>query len=92
MPDHPVALALIERAGPLATSSANRSGEPETYEADDVAVAFADSDLLDVILDGGAVPGGVASSVLDLSVQPARLVREGAIGRAELESVIGPID
>lgn len=92
VPDHPVALALIERAGPLATSSANRSGEPETYEADDVAVAFADSDLLDVILDGGAVPGGVASSVLDLSVQPARLVREGAIGRAELESVIGPID
>jgi L-threonylcarbamoyladenylate synthase len=92
VPDHPVALALIKRAGPLATSSANRSGEPETYEADDVAVAFADSDLLDVLLDGGAVPGGVASSVLDLSVEPARLVREGAIGRVQLEAVIGPID
>lgn len=92
VPDHPVALALIERAGPLATSSANRSGEPETFEADDVAVAFADTDLLDLILDGGAVPGGVASSVVDLSVEPGRLVREGAIGRAELEAVIGSID
>jgi L-threonylcarbamoyladenylate synthase len=91
-PDHPVALALIERAGPLATSSANRSGEPETYDADDVAIAFADTDLLDAILDGGTVPGGVASSVVDLSVAPARLLREGAIERHRLEAVIGPID
>ena len=92
VPDHPAALALIEAAGPLATSSANRSSEPETYEADDVAVAFADTDLLDLILDGGPVPGGVASSVLDVSVSPARLLREGAIGRSELEAIIGRID
>lgn len=92
VPDHPVALALIERTGPLVTSSANRSGEPETYDADDVAVAFAGSDLLDVILDGGAVPGGVASSVVDLSVDPPKLLREGAIERARLEAVIGRID
>jgi L-threonylcarbamoyladenylate synthase len=92
VPDHPVALALIALAGPLATSSANRSGEPETFEADDVAIAFADTDLLDAILDGGAVPGGVASSVLDLAAEPAKLLREGAIGRSELEAVIGPID
>jgi tRNA A37 threonylcarbamoyladenosine synthetase subunit TsaC/SUA5/YrdC len=87
-----VALALIALAGPLATSSANRSGEPETYDADDVAIAFADTDLLDAILDGGTVPGGVASSVVDLSVAPARLLREGAIERHRLEAVIGPID
>jgi L-threonylcarbamoyladenylate synthase len=92
VPDHPVALALIALAGPLATSSANRSGEPETFEADDVAIAFADTDLLDAILDGGAVPGGVASSVVDLASRPAKLLREGAIGRSELEAVIGPID
>lgn len=92
VPDHPVALALIALAGPLATSSANRSGEPETFEADDVAIAFADTDLLDAILDGGAVPGGVASSVIDLASRPAKLLRDGAIGRSELEAVIGPID
>jgi L-threonylcarbamoyladenylate synthase len=92
VPDHPVALALIAAAGPLATSSANRSGEPETYEADDVAIAFADTDLLDAILDGGAVPGGVASSVVDLSGTPARLLREGAVERSRIEAIIGPID
>ncbi len=92
IPDHPVALELIRRSGPLATSSANRANEPETYEADDVAIAFADGDLLDIILDGGPVPGGVASSVVDLSVEPARLLRDSAIGRLQIEAVIGPID
>jgi L-threonylcarbamoyladenylate synthase len=92
VPDHAVALALISAAGPLATSSANRSGEPETWGADDVAIALADAEELDAILDGGEVPGGVASSVLDLTVRPARLLREGAILRKELEAVIRPID
>jgi len=76
----------------LATSSANRSGEPETYDADDVAIAFADSDLLDAILDGGRVPGGVASSVVDLSGSRPKLLREGAIGRDQLEAVVGGLD
>lgn len=92
VPDHPAALALIAASGPLATSSANRSGEPETYEANDVLIAFADTDLLDAVLDGGRVPGGVASSVLDLTIHPPRLLREGAISRAELEAAIGPLD
>ena len=92
IPDHAAALALIAASGPLATSSANRSGEPETYEANDVLIAFADTDLLDAVLDGGRVPGGVASSVLDLIVHPPRLLREGAISRAELEAAIGPLD
>jgi L-threonylcarbamoyladenylate synthase len=92
VPNHPVALALIERSGPLATSSANRSAEPETYDADDVMVAFADDDLLDAVVDGGRVPGGVASTVIDLSAGQARLVREGPISREELAEVIGRID
>ncbi len=92
IPDHAAALALIAASGPLCTSSANRSGEPETYEANDVLIAFADTDLLDAVLDGGRVPGGVASSVLDLTVHPPRLLREGAISRAELEAAIGPLD
>ena len=92
VPDHPVALALIERSGPLATSSANRSGEPETYDAEDVLVAFADDDLLDAVIDAGRVPGGVASTVIDLTGAAARLVREGPITREELAEVIGRID
>jgi len=92
VPDHPVALALIERGGPLATSSANRSGEPETYDADDVLVAFADDELLDAVVAGGRVPGGVASTVIDLSGAGVGLLREGPITGDELTEVIGRID
>ena len=92
VPDHPAALALIRASGPLATSSANRSGEPETYEASDVLIAFADTDLLDAVLDGGRVTGGVASSIVDLTVDPPRLLREGPVSRAELEAAIGTLD
>ncbi len=92
VPDHPVTLALLAAAGPLAVSSANRSGEPETFDADDVAIAFAGSDEPAATLDGGRVPGGVASSVVDLSGARAKLLREGALPRAEIEAVIGPID
>jgi L-threonylcarbamoyladenylate synthase len=92
VPDHPVARSLIERSGPLATSSANRSGEPETYDADDVLVAFVDDDLLDAVVDGGRVPGGVASTVIDLAGAQPRLVREGPVTREELTEAIGRID
>lgn len=92
VPAHDVALALLGAAGPLAVTSANRSGEPETLDADDVSIAFADADEPSAILDGGRVPGGVASSVVDLSGPVARLLREGAVSRAEIEAVIGPID
>jgi L-threonylcarbamoyladenylate synthase len=92
VPDHRVPLALVAAVGPLATSSANRSGEPETLDADEVAIAFADSDEPAATIDGGPVPGGVASSVLDMTGERPRLVREGALSRSELEAVIGPID
>jgi len=92
IPDHSVPLALVAAAGPLATSSANRSGEPETLDADEVAIAFADSDEPAATVDGGPVPGGVASSVLDMTGERPRLLREGALSRSELEAVIGPID
>lgn len=88
-PDHPVALDLIRRTGPILATSANRSGEPDTLGADDVLIAFAtQQDELPAVVDGGAVPGGVASTVLDLSVTPARLLREGPISRDQLATVV----
>ena len=88
-PDHPVALDLIRRTGPILATSANRSGEPDTLGADDVLIAFAtQQDELPAVVDGGAVPGGVASTVLDLSVTPARLLREGPITRDQLRTVV----
>jgi L-threonylcarbamoyladenylate synthase len=88
-PDHPAALALIAAAGALYTTSANVSDEPETLDADDVLIAFAtQGDGLAAVVDGGRVPGGVASTVVDLGDGPARIVREGPIGREELARIV----
>lgn len=88
-PDHAVALALIRAAGPLLATSANLSDQPDTLGADEVLIAFAtQQDELAAVVDGGPVPGGVASTVVDLSVMPARVLREGPIGRARLTEVI----
>jgi tRNA threonylcarbamoyl adenosine modification protein (Sua5/YciO/YrdC/YwlC family) len=92
-PDHPVALALIAAAGPLFVTSANISDEPETFDADDVLVAFAtQGDELAAVVDGGRVPGGVPSTVVDLSVERPRLLRNGPIGAEALRRVIAVLD
>lgn len=84
-PDHPVALELIRAAGPILATSANRSGEPDTLGADEVLIAFATQpDELAAVVDGGPVPGGVPSTVVDLSVTPARILRPGPITREQL--------
>jgi L-threonylcarbamoyladenylate synthase len=88
-PDHPVALALIRAAGPLLATSANRSDEPDTLGADEVLIAFArQQDELAAVIDGGSVPGGIASTVVDLTAAPARVLREGPISREELAGVV----
>jgi L-threonylcarbamoyladenylate synthase len=88
-PNHPVALALIREAGPIYATSANVSDEPDTLGADEVLIAFATrQDGLAAVVDGGAVPGGVASTVIDLSVEPARLLRPGPITIDQLAAVV----
>jgi L-threonylcarbamoyladenylate synthase len=89
-PDHTVALALIGAAGPLLATSANVSGEPDTLDADDVLIAFAtQADALDAVIDGGRVPGGMPSTVVDLSVSPARILRDGPISREMVQPHAG---
>jgi tRNA threonylcarbamoyl adenosine modification protein (Sua5/YciO/YrdC/YwlC family) len=90
-PDHPTTQALLAATGPLPVSSANPHGFPECYTADDVVVAFAGATDLAAVVEGDS-PGGVASSVLDLTGERPRLLREGAIGRDRLEAVVGSID
>ena len=87
-PDHEVALALIRAAGPLFATSANISDQPDTLGADEVQIAFAtQQDGLAAVVDGGPVPGGVASTVVDVSVTPMRILRPGPLGRDELARV-----
>lgn len=87
-PDHEVALALIRAAGPLYATSANISDEPDTLGADEVLIAFATrQDDLAAVVDGGRVPGGVASTVVDVTATPMRILRPGPIGRDALAAL-----
>lgn len=90
MPAHPVALALIAAAGgPLAAPSANRSTELSPTRAEHVRKSM--EGLIPIILDGGPAPGGIESTVLDLSTNPPRLLRPGLVSAEEIEAIVGPI-
>jgi len=88
IPNHPVALELIRQVGvPVATTSANRSGSPSPKTAAEVESQLAG--WIEVILDGGPVPGGVESTVLDLTSPQPVVLRKGAIPVDEIEKVVG---
>lgn len=83
MPDHPFALALIAACGgALAVTSANRSGEPSLR--DPAAVVAAIGGAVDLVVDGGVTPGGLASTVIALDEGGPRVLRAGPIGEAAL--------
>ena len=83
MPDHPLALALLQRfGGAIATTSANKSDEPPATSADEVRSEL--GDLVSIILDGGQRTTKIASTVLDLSVSPPQIRRDGGISMDQL--------
>ena len=78
VPDHDLARAVLKAAKfPVAVTSANLSGEREAMSAEQVAEALGDS--VSLILDGGRCHGGVPSTVVDVTVSPPAILREGAI-------------
>jgi L-threonylcarbamoyladenylate synthase len=91
VPAHPVALALLQSAGiPVAAPSANLSGQLSPTRAEHVLQSL--DGRIDMILDAGPTPGGLESTVLDLSRTPQRLLRPGLVTPREIEAVIGPIE
>ena len=86
VPDHPVALELLRRVGPLAVTSANISGEQPSRDCDEVARALGDG--VAVILCWGPAPGGRASTVVDLTGQRPQVLREGELSSAEIETTV----
>jgi L-threonylcarbamoyladenylate synthase len=75
---HPVALALVQTLGaPVTAPSANPSGLAPPTTAAEVRGHF--GDRLDLVLDGGPTAGGEPSTVLDLTVEPPRVLRAGAV-------------
>ena len=77
VPGHATPRALAAALGPLPTTSANRSGEPEARNADEIEAMLGDA--IDLILDGGPSSGGLASTVVDLTSGSPRILRHGAI-------------
>lgn len=77
-PGHPVARALAAALGaPVTAPSANLMGEPPPTTAADVVRVF--DGRIDLVLDGGPTSGGLPSTVLDVTVDPPRVLREGAV-------------
>ncbi|HWB46300.1 MAG TPA: L-threonylcarbamoyladenylate synthase [Hyphomicrobiaceae bacterium] len=88
IPSHPIAQALLKAAGlPVAAPSANRSGHVSPTLAEHVAADFKDEDIL--VLDGGAAPLGLESTVIDATGDTAILLRLGGIAREDIERVLG---
>ena len=77
VPDEPLALELLRRAGPLAVTSANRSGEPPAQTCEGLVEAF--GDRVEVYLCRDVPLVGTASTVIDLTSSPPRVVRDGAL-------------
>jgi len=87
MPLHPVALELLRDVGPMAVSSANRSGQPSPATADQAREQLGEA--VSVYLDGGPSGEPVASTIVDLTQDQPRVLREGAVGLEELAEVLG---
>jgi tRNA threonylcarbamoyl adenosine modification protein (Sua5/YciO/YrdC/YwlC family) len=85
MPDHEAALALLRRTGPLAVSSANKSGHPAALDVEDARAQLGDA--VACYLDGGLAPGGVASTIVDATGERLRVVRQGALSLEALREV-----
>ena len=86
VPDHAVALNLLQAAGPMAVTSANISGQASPATAEEVFAQL--NGRIDLILDGGRAPGGIPSTLVDCSEGEIKILRAGPITLEELLSVL----
>jgi len=87
VPNHKITLALLAESGPLAVSSANLTGKQAATDAEQALDYL--GDRIAVYLDGGQAALGEASTILDLTGEKIRIVREGVLKRAELSELLG---
>lgn len=85
MPLHPVAIELLDKVGPMAVSSANRSGEPPAATVDEAMAQLGDA--VSVYLDSGPSFASIPSTIVDLSHDVPRVLRLGALALDELREV-----
>ena len=88
VPDHPVPREIARLLGaPITGTSANLSGRPGLTNAGGVWEEFGDA--VDFVLDGGESHGGVASTIVDMTQNEVRVLREGAVSWREIERALG---
>jgi len=90
MPDHEIALELLSRTGPMAVSSANRTGIPAALNADDAENML--GERVRVILDAGPTPGAVPSTIVDCTTDEGRVLRQGVINLDRLNEIAAAYD
>lgn len=86
VPDHDVPRALARVLGPLPTTSANVSGEPDARDAAEIAAGLGEAIAL--VIDGGPIHGGPASTVVDFTTDPPVIRRVGAIPPAQIAEAL----
>jgi hypothetical protein len=86
MPDDEVALAILREVGPMAVSSANRTGNPASRTVLDAAAQLGAA--VTFYLDGGPSRGGLASTIVDCTGAEPVILREGAISAAEILAAV----
>jgi L-threonylcarbamoyladenylate synthase len=87
MPLHPVAIELLREVGPMAVSSANISGRPAAVTAADARDQLGDQ--VEVYLEAGPSAQGSASTIVDLTGEQPRVLREGPVSAAAIAEVLG---
>jgi L-threonylcarbamoyladenylate synthase len=87
VPADEIAGALLARTGPLAATSANRSGEATPGTCDGVEAVFGDA--VAVYLCAGPAPGGMASTVIDLTGTEVAVLRPGPVSEEEIREALG---
>ncbi len=86
MPLHPVALELLAAVGPMAVSSANRTGRPPATTAEQAAADLGDA--VAVYLDGGSCDSAVPSTIVDVTSSLPRVLRSGSLDTDRLRQVV----
>lgn len=88
MPGHPVAAALVNALpSPITGTSANISGRPGCHRIEDLESQVAKQS--DLILDAGPLKSGIGSTVVDVTGDIPRILREGKVGKKEIMAIVG---
>ena len=90
MPLNPIAIVLLNAVGPMAVSSANKTGQPPATNVEEAIAQL--GEVVTIYLDGGQTPGNIASTIVDVSSGEIKLLRQGAIPLEEIRLIVPNIE